>query len=275
MSETRPAAVPDRVLPAAVSPLTRWLLAGSPRPDIVAGAHRYGVYVSVAGSVLPVLTRDALALPTALRLALTSEEVRWAVRAGDAVRVGGGAVRLPGLTVRGVRGWRPSRVRPTRGGDPRATARRLHQAAGEGSGWLTDPVRAAVTMPEPADAVADLVGRGRGLTPSGDDALAGALLAVRALGSDRASVLAGAVRRRLAATTAVSAALLEAAADGWAAPEVVALVDAAAAGHVRATEARLPPVLAIGHDSGHDLVAGLGAALDALATSAPSGRTAA
>ena len=166
-------------------------------------------------------------------------------------------------------------MRSGRGGDPRCHARILRLAAGEGSRWLEAPVRAAVTASVPAAAVAALVGRGHGLTPSGDDALAAALLAARALDSDRAAALAGAVRSRLSATTAVSAALLEAAADGWAVPEVVALVEAAAAGDVRGTESLLPPVLALGHHSGSDLVAGLGAALAALAQPLPSGRTAA
>lgn len=275
MSETRPAAEHDRELPAAVSPLTRGLVAGAPRPAVVAGAHRYGVYLAVAGTVLPVLARDAVALPQALRLAVPSREVPWRVQAGDVVRVGAGTVRLPGLTVRGVRCWRPRRVRTGRVGDPRAAARLLLRAAGERPAWLTGTVRVAVTEVEPADAVAALVGRGDGLTPSGDDALAGALLAARGLGSDRAPTLARAARDRLAATTAVSAALLDAAADGWAAPEVVSLVEAAAAGHLRGTEALLPRVLAIGHGSGRDLVAGLATALDALAAPAPSGRTAA
>jgi hypothetical protein len=275
MPETRPAAARERALPAAVSPLTRRLVAGPPRRGEVVGAHRHGVYVAVAGTVLPLLTRDAVALPPAMRLAATSEHVRWAVRAGDPVIVGGGAVRLPRVTVRGVRTWRPSRVGRAAGCDTGPTVDVLRGAADTASDWLLDPVRAAVTDPDPATAVGALVGRGRGLTPSGDDALAGALLAARAVGSDHAPVLADEVRRRLGTTTAVSAALLDAAADGWAAPEAVALVDAAAGGHARATAALLPPVLAIGHDSGRDLVAGVAAALDVLGAPSPVGRTAA
>jgi hypothetical protein len=76
--------------------------------------------------------------------------------------------------------------------------------------------------------------------------------------------LADAVRARLGATTAVSATLLEAAADGYAARPVVALVDAAVAGDADAVSRALPAVLAIGHTSGGDTVAGIRAALDAL-----------
>ncbi len=109
--------------------------------------------------------------------------------------------------------------------------------------------------------MARLVGRGAGLTPSGDDALAGALLVAHALGTG--PDLAEAVRARLATTTAVSAALLDAAADGYAARQVVTLVDAAVAGDPDAVRRALPAVLAIGHTSGADTVTGIRAALEA------------
>ena len=114
-------------------------------------------------------------------------------------------------------------------------------------------------------AVARLVGRGAGLTPSGDDALAGALLVAHALGTGTA--LAEAVRARVGATTAVSAALLAAAADGYAARPVVTLVDAAVAGDQAAVARALPAVLAIGHTSGADTVVGIHGALAAVGCS--------
>jgi len=70
------------------------------------------------------------------------------------------------------------------------------------------------------------------------------------------------VRARLATTTAVSAALLDAAADGRAARPVVTLVDAAVAGDRDAVTRALPAVLAIGHTSGADTVTGIRAALE-------------
>jgi hypothetical protein len=146
---------------------------------------------------------------------------------------------------------------------------------GHGPGWLVVPVRAAVeaAVGVGADhAVTALVGRGDGLTPAGDDALAGALLLLHALTDPRAERLSGAVRTRLRSTTAVSAALLDAAADGYASPEVVRLVDAVAAGDLVRVRSALPPVLAHGHSSGRDLVAGVAAAL---AAHVPSGRVAA
>ena len=68
-------------------------------------------------------------------------------------------------------------------------------------------------------------------------------------------------QRPCASGSAVSAALLDAAADGYAAADVVALVDAAVARDAAAVARVLPAVLAIGHTSGADLVIGIAAAL--------------
>ncbi len=287
MPATAPAPAP-RTVPAAMSPLTAALVQGPPSEMVVAGAHRFGVYLVSGRTVLPVLARDAAAMPTAVRCAVEARRSAWAARAGDVVVVGAGSVVLPLLEVRAVRSWRPSRVRPaTRHGAPDPAVRRLLDP-GPGDPppdhhWLHEPLLAALAATEPghaAVAVAAVVGRGPGLTPAGDDALAGALLVRAALapaGPARPDPLSVAVRGHLARTTAVSAALLEAAADGWSVPEVVALVDAVAASDGPATAAALPAVLALGHTSGRDLVAGIRAALGApgSAGSAPRRRRAA
>lgn len=271
-----------RTVPAAASPLTAGVVHGPRTAARVLGSHRFGLYLEVGpGRVLPVLARDAVALPTALRLAASSEDVGWGVAAGDVVEVGDGAVHLPGLQVRALRSWRPSRVRVAAAHAPApgtvsptgdAVRRLLVAAAGPASAWLLAPVRAAVAPADPVEPVRALVGRGGGLTPAGDDALAGALLLLVATRSPSVARVAAAVRHRRSATTAVSGALLEAATTGHAAPQVVALVDAVTTGGPVEVADALPAVLAIGHTSGRDLVAGLAATLDALA---PSGRIAA
>ena len=273
------------------------LVHGEPLEATVVAAHRYALYLSVHGQVLPVVTSDAVALPTAVRLAVASGSVPWGVAAGDVVRVGGGRVELLGSDVVAARTWRPARVRralPTSRGECGSgrqsnrgrTHGELDSALGEtrgDRGWLADGILAACppapcrgecgsgcqgdrfrTHGEVRDAVAALLGRGAGLTPSGDDALAGALLVAHALGTG--TVLADAVRARLGATTAVSAALLDAAADGYAARPVVTLVDAAVAGDYEAVRRALPPVLTIGHTSGADTVTGIRVALDVVST---------
>lgn len=286
-------------LPAAGSTLTPAVLRGPEREAVVVGAHRLGLYLLVDGVVLPVVPSDAVALPTAVRLGARSSSLPgssgsggspWGVEAGDRVTVGGGRVVLPGADVVVVRTWRPARVRRLAAraacpGDRATVAALLAAACADVEPWLAPATAAVLESPRPGvDAVADLVGRGPGLTPSGDDALAGALLVAHALRAPRA--LADAVRARLGATTAVSAALLGAAGDGFAAHPVVALVDAVLVGHVDATARALPDVLALGHTSGRDLVSGVLCALRVLGgvpspveagvvAPAPTGRSAA
>ncbi|MBM6401127.1 oxamate carbamoyltransferase subunit AllH family protein [Phycicoccus sonneratiae] len=270
------------VLPGALSPLTADLVRGPRRPYTVVGVFRAGAYLATVDRVLPLLAHDAVALPGALRLAEPADRLDLGVRAGDVVVGGAGSLHLPGVTVRGVRTWRPARVRrapavPRLAPDERLRAL-LAEASSAGSRWLLPAVRAALVAPLPTEAVRHLVGRGEGLTPSGDDALAGALLARRALGLAPGATAGGrdplalAVRDRLRATTAVSASLLAAALDGWTTPEVAALVGALARGDADATRSALPSVLAVGHTSGRDLVTGVRAVLDTVAS---TGRTAA
>ena len=110
-------------LPAAVSTLVAEVVHGPPVDATVVGAHRYAVYLAVGGAVLPVVTSDAVPLPTAC--ASPCPRARWrgastrartvealGVASGDVVRVGAGRVALPGLDVVAARTWRPARVRP-------------------------------------------------------------------------------------------------------------------------------------------------------------------
>ena len=288
---SRPASASRVVLPGAVSVLTSALVGGAPLPAVVLGVHEPALYLEVARRVLPVITSDAVPLAPALRLAVPSGRVRWQVSAGDVVTVGGGRVVLPGFEIAAARTWRPARVRQISrlecGSGGSGSHFRTQAAMETGSGWLADGIRAVLSaLPSRecgsgcqddhfrthGEGVGGLLGRGQGLTPSGDDALAGILLVSHAVG--RAAPLAAAVRSRLAATTAVSAALLDAAADGYAAPDVVALVDAALAGDDAGVSRALPAVLAIGHTSGADLVAGIAGALHHL-TDTTTGRSAA
>jgi hypothetical protein len=139
--------------------------------------------------------------------------------------------------------------------------------------FAADVTRTALRDGDARQQVAGLVGAGAGLTPSGDDALCGVLLALRAVGGPAAAPALRAVQRHIGAstraTTSLSASLLLAACEGYAVPEVSRLVAAVATGEVPAVERALPAVLAIGHSSGADLLAGVGGALDALLADAP------
>jgi hypothetical protein len=119
----------------------------------------------------------------------------------------------------------------------------------------------ALLRGETADAHARLVallGRGPGLTPSGDDVVAGVLLAARrVLVHEEMEALGAAVRRaaRLA-TTVVSRGMLTDASAGWC-PDVVARgLGALVTPSGPAGRAALADLLRLGHTSGGDLLCG-------------------
>ncbi|KRE43828.1 oxamate carbamoyltransferase subunit AllH family protein [Knoellia sp. Soil729] len=210
-------------IPAAASPLTLDLVAGPSQQAVVLAAFPTALYLGRPehAKVLPVVTRDALILPTALRLAEPGPH-DWGVDAGDVVTLGGGLVALPGHGIRVVRSWRPRRVTI---GSPSAVT----------VDWTS---------------LLAQVGRGEGLTPRADDVLCGALLAARALGVSLPATLP--VER----TTSLSASLLEAAHAGYAVPAVIDHVTAVVAGSADTTSTR-EAVLAIGHTSGAGLLEGI------------------
>jgi len=248
---------------AAVSPLVAAVVA-SRGDGRVLGVFPTCVYLGFEdhATVVALLARDALQLPIGMCLTASSREISWGLAPGDHVRVGGGMVRLPRVDVVAAREQRPARVfaaahRPT-----------AHLRGGTWATALPDSVRSdlADRATEIADAalsgaplarmLSALLGSGPGLTPAGDDAVSGVLLTLRSAGEMPAvDRLRRELEPLLPATTSLSAALLRAAAEGYAAPPVVALLDQIARGQFVA--AALDPVLAIGHTSGSDLVAGI------------------
>jgi Protein of unknown function (DUF2877) len=175
--------------------------------------------------------------------------------------IGGGAVHQRGRPALAVGRWFEPRVRVPRA-DPRACARlaTLVRSRGEVDPLLPpgaiEHLADDLAAGDPGRAVAVLLGRGTGLTPAGDDLMAGALAALRALGSPAADDLGRAVREMApVATTRLSAALLDAADLGAVVPEAAAVLRSlAGAGGLDAATDRL---LAVGHTSGWHLAAGL------------------
>jgi hypothetical protein len=131
--------------------------------------------------------------------------------------------------------------------------------------WLA--VRRTVPVVPPA--LAALIGLGPGLTPSGDDFLGGALVALHAFGEPPAAgCLAAWLRPRLDRTHPISAAHLAAACEGIGGEALHACIHAIAAGdHPRAPIER---VAAIGHTSGWDALAGVLVVADVLAQASAS-----
>ena len=282
-------------LPAAASALMAPVVNGPRRSGLVVASFPTCVYAVLDDPDLPASQRlvalvgpGALLLPGAMRLATARSAGGWASGSvGDAVVVGSGVVELPRWSARMVRVWQPPRGRCH---GSAATGDQAARLAGEW-GSVLEPLAQADVAPHlvtraaaftaaalrggsVAETLRPLVGAGPGLTPSGDDAVCGALLVLHGLGRPvPASGLDSAVDR----TTSLSAALLAAAHRGYAVPEVVRLVDAVldAVLDVHADgddtlRAALPDVLAIGHSSGRDLVAGVVGGLTALSAYRPA-----
>jgi hypothetical protein len=234
MSGPIPVAAPQRVHDR--------LREASDGPREVVHASSTAVYVDLDGWCLGLVSATATRVPCAL----------WS--------------RLPDLGVldpvvqvhRGelVVGDRPVRV--TRLVDPRVSRVGPHAAgasirphlipSGMTSG-LDLPVDGRLT-PAHLDR---LLGRGPGLTPLGDDVLAGWLTTRAALGRPD-DVLSAAVRRRLGVTTLLSATLLDCAIRGEALPQLAAWL-------AEPTDATTDALLAVGATSGAGLLAGAGLAL--------------
>ncbi len=296
---------------AAASSALRPVLAGPARPAELLGATPAALYLRTEHlrtehmrtgdqpGVLAVLTQDAMRLPCGLVLGATSAELSLASLAPDArpgligprligpcligpcligpCLVGDGAVTWTGPTgpvaVRAVREWTP--IRPPRGGVV-AEVLAVVRAALSGVDPEVDSMlladAAAAAGEQVATAAARLLGRGPGLTPSGDDLLAGFLVGASAFGVDTAALRAATALLAPARTTALSAALLWHARRGECI-EQLAAVAAVIGGHGLPEQAgaALGRLLAVGHTTGRALALGLAAAAERALSSAAAG----
>ncbi len=244
--------------------------------EMGAGAHRI-LSVDGRGRVVAVYRRAAyLRLPAGL-VALTGSDV-WRgplhVRSplrpellapGDPVVVEGGCLRVGAhqVDLTGCPVWRGRLPRPADlACAPAGVAAAVFSAAPPSA--LLDPRfegRLAVAHRrlrhnDLAGVATALGGLGPGLTPSGDDALAGILLARRALGGPGLEAwlveVAGGVR-----TTSVARGLLDWAARGQSVEPVHDLLGALAAGDGAGAVRHVADLARLGHTSGADLLHGL------------------
>ncbi len=258
------------------------LLTGVVRPARVVGVLDSAVYLATDHPETPMV---CLALPTAVRVpcaAVVGAGSLPTPRIGDGAQVGAGGVVVGDAAYRVGRWWQPPRPRGLRRVDPpaltaaadairRAVADPLDAAGRRAAAQLTSVLTGAADAGGLTDPVGALLGRGPGLTPLGDDVLAGMLVALRALAHPGADPLAEIVRATApAATTAVSAALLRHAAGGECVPPLAAVLDAVLdVGDHPGMDAALVALLDVGHTSGAGLARGATAALDAAALSRP------
>lgn len=253
----------------AASAAVRPVLEAPRRPARVLAAFPAGVYLQVRTelepSVIAVITGEATRLPNSVLLAGDLPHVA----VGDEAAVGDGVILLGRLSLHARRWWDPApplgRVDPARlreaaprlgAGTPGLAGDEAVEllAAGCASGHLLGVLTAAER----------LMGLGPGLTPSGDDVLAGLLVTLRGLGAaagaERAVRLAGWLAATVAfdartRTTPISATLLHCAARGESCPEVVEVLRGLAG--LRPLEPAVHRLRRLGHTSGSDLAQGI------------------
>jgi hypothetical protein len=278
------------------------LAAGGGRHGTVAGVTEAAAYLELEGSVLALTARRVPLMPNGIAVDVRPGREAWP-RPGAAVALERGRIRSGG---RALVAWSPdqppaweARVPPLRAdqhaeglargrallealgvhGEPTATelARVVgaswlasSNSAGRRDGGLELLLRAAAERDADlaARAAALLVGRGEGLTPEGDDLLAGAAAAGAAAGgaarwpaADRGAWLAALrppdLERR---TTPLSATLLELAIRGQVMQPVHALLDVSPGG-AEGWQAALRTLLRIGHSTGPAYAAQVAATL--------------
>ncbi len=233
-------------------------LSGPPRPARVLGASAVAVYL-VAGEGGPEPDVVAVVAGWAVRLPVALAVPGDAPAAGPGVRVsiGGGGVEIGGV-----------RLRPDRWDDPRprlrggvARSRLAEAAAGlpdagsvEVDAATPAAVAAALAAGDPGPAVA-ILGRGPGLTPSGDDIVAGAAAALAVCGGLDPVAAAAVLAAAAPATTLLSAALLRCAVRGQVIPEAAALLRALCG--EGAVGPAVDALLGVGESSGAALALGL------------------
>jgi hypothetical protein len=133
-------------------------------------------------------------------------------------------------------------------------------------GWMTARMQGEAQGPPPAD----LLGLGPGLTPSGDDLLCGALVALRAVAQESVAreLYAEIASVGPAATCPLSGAFLAAAGEGLAAEPLHAAIAAMLQARNEAAASHVEALGGIGHTSGWDALAGALLTLQALGTTA-------
>lgn len=254
----------------AASTAVRPVLGSPRRPARVLAVFPVGVYLEVdtevQPSVIAVVTGAATRLPNSVLPACPLPDLT----VGDEAAVGERVIDLGPLRLSVRRWWDPApplgRLEPDRLRDAAVLLRDPPGAglAGHGAVDLLAASCAAGRLPGMVTAAERLVGLGPGLTPSGDDVLAGLLVALRHLGTaaragravwlaDRlAEAVTSAARTR---TTPLSATLLHCAARGEASPEVIDVLRGVAGR--QPLEPALRRLHRLGHTSGADLAQGI------------------
>jgi hypothetical protein len=255
----------------AASSAVELALVGPPRPATVVAATPHATYLLVGDpehTMVCLASTDAVRVPCAL--VMETKALPPQLPEGTIGTVGAGVLSVGNTSFRAGRWWRPPRPRGLGATPPARLAGAVRWLTGRvadpldatGRAAVAELVEALAAGERPHPAVARLLGRGPGLTPTGDDVLAGALVTLTALGSPIAAPLAAAVLAAAPdATTAVSAGLLRHAAAGECIPQLEDVLVAVGRGTEDPAAGALPraagALLAVGHCSGAGLLHGV------------------
>ena len=247
-------------MPVAAPPRVRDRLREAPEgPLEILHAGPDATYVAVDGWAVGIVSPRAVQVPNALRLAEPLPDFTGA-RAGKAAYLSGGSIHLGGLRLSVGRAVAVRAPRAVPRWGSRTTANSVTVQATPPAA-VAEFVRSHLPHRGIDAAVADdLLGRGPGLTPLGDDVLCGWLAVHRLSGVPTPAVdeVLATARRR---TTLLSATLLDCADHGEVVPEFGAWLAVLATD--RAGQA-LAALLRVGATSGAGLAVGAAAALTAL-----------
>ena len=262
---TRRAPVPVRA-PAVASVALRQVLSRGDANAEVLGVSTHAVWIRAGGEVAVVSTRDATRLPNGVEIAAeASADPFGSIVHGDRVALGPTSIAFDGLIVEVARWWDPRPALPPLSAAELSVAiEGLPSSVGHVDCSDLRRALSGVSAVGLRGAASALLGRGPGLTPEGDDYLAGALAGIKtlgtALGSDEALEMLDAVgdhlaRAARASTTTFSAALLRCAIRGEvAAPAGAFLRALTGRGDIEPAHRNLRSV---GHSSGPALAAGI------------------
>ncbi len=262
---SRRAPAPTRVSGVASTALNS-LVRGSGTEAEVLGSSNHAVWLRSGDDVIVVTTSDATRLPNGIQIGVAAAQQPFAkIPHGSRARIGNGRIMFDAIAVEAARWWDPRpALTPVRPADLLEACRHL---PADVPGIEDATLRIGLEARSAGGilhAARSLLGRGPGLTPEGDDYLAGALAATRllgeALGFERPLALIAGVSVPLAnlaeaRTTAFSAALIRCALRGQVAEPAGALLRALTGrGDVAASHLTL---IRVGHTSGPALAAGI------------------
>ena len=236
------------------------LLSGPAQEARVLGASPFAQYLALESgrkgiTVIAVLSADAVRLPLGLVIADRLPDVALE---GE-ISVGGGAVSLGPVQICATRWFdpRPLLVKPYLTDRIDTAAGLLGELPADAHGLPDEPFDAMATClldgdPTPALSV---IGRGPGLTPAGDDLVAGALAAIALRGQLPRKTAEAVLTHAATATTSLSSSLLCCAASGQVVPQAARFLSALCG--AAPLHPSLDDLRAVGGTSGTALALGL------------------